>query len=85
VHLIDFDADTWNAVSLPRVHEQWRPDAVDVERFGVDALTLKALRDMGHTIEAKDGWGNAQIVGVLPNGKRVGASDPRGDGVALGY
>jgi gamma-glutamyltranspeptidase/glutathione hydrolase len=85
VHLIDFELDTRLAISLPRVHEQWRPDVVQLERFGLDANTEKALRDMGHTFNVVNDWGNAQIVGVLPNGKRVGASDPRGDGAALGF
>ncbi|MCC6810273.1 MAG: gamma-glutamyltransferase [Deltaproteobacteria bacterium] len=85
VHLIDFDADVWSAIALPRVHEQWRPDHVSIERFGLDGLTQKALKDLGHTLKIDDDWGNAQIVGALPDGRRVGASDPRGDGSALGY
>ncbi len=85
VHLIDFDASVFAAVSLPRVHMQWKPDEVAIERFGLDSATLKALADLGHRTKLSEPWGNAQIVGVTPEGRRVGASDPRGDGSALGF
>jgi len=85
VNLIDFESDTFQAIALPRIHMQWKPDVVQIERFALDPLTQKALADLGHTFKVQDAWGNAQIVGVLPDGRRVGASDPRGDGLTLGY
>ncbi len=83
--LLDFQSDIGAAVAAPRLHEQWQPDRVMVERFGFDAPTIGALQSMGQQIEWRDAWGNAQAVGVLPNGKRTAASDPRGEGAARAY
>ena len=83
--LVDYGSDLEQAVSAPRVHEQWLPDRVVVERLGFDAPTINALQAMGQQIEWREAWGNAQAIGVLPNGKRTAASDPRGEGAARAY
>lgn len=82
--LLDYHTDLATAVAMPRIHEQWQPDKVMVERFGLDVATTKALTDMGYTLEASPPWGNAQAIGIV-DGKRVSASDPRGEGRALAY
>lgn len=85
IHAIDDHADLFRAIALPRLHQQWLPDVVRAERFALDALTEQALVKLGHHLEYREDWGNAQIVGVLPDGRKAAASDPRADGAALGF
>jgi gamma-glutamyltranspeptidase/glutathione hydrolase len=52
--------------------------------------TIQALRDMGHiiTLEAPDnafGFGGAQLIWRLENGAYAAGSDPRKDGMAVGF
>ena len=82
--LLDYHTDLATAVAMPRVHQQWQPDKVLVERFGLDVTTAKALEAMGYALDYSPTWGNAQAVGIV-EGKRVSASDPRGEGRALAY
>lgn len=72
------------AVAAPRLHHQWRPDQVRVERWGFDPLTLEDLRRRGHKIEEGSTWGNASAIEVK-NGWLEGATDPRGEGAAYGF
>jgi gamma-glutamyltranspeptidase/glutathione hydrolase len=45
------------------------------------------LKSLGHSLRVRPlPWGGAQIVAIdRANGVLVGASDPRKDGMALGY
>ena len=85
LNVLEYDMDAGAAVSAGRLHHQWLPDEVRVERSSFDAATLEQLRLRGHKIEVKPGWGNANIVVQNKDGWLEGAADPRGDGAALGY
>lgn len=85
LHLIDYQMDVGTAVLLPRIHHQTYPDEVRVEPYALDAETEKRLTEMGHHLVKHAPWGNAQLIEVFKDGKKSAASDPRGDGVALGY
>ena len=58
VHLIDFDADTFNAIALPRVHEQWRPDVLAAWRRIDHAQAQVEVEDLKRfpTIAVQSGW-----------------------------
>jgi gamma-glutamyltranspeptidase/glutathione hydrolase len=81
---IDFHMDVAQAEAAPRIHDQWLPDELQVER-GLPAATLHKLSAMGHTIHQFAHWGSAQS--IIRNGNHwEGASDPRQhDGLAAGY
>ena len=49
VDVLDYRMDIAAAVAAPRVHHQWMPDEVRVER-GFPAETLAALRAKGHRV-----------------------------------
>jgi len=85
VNLVDFDMDLQQAIDLPRVHHQWLPDLLYLEPDGVSEDTRQALQTRGHTIAFK--WiSNVQGVMIEPgSGVRLGGSDPRGEGEAVGY
>jgi gamma-glutamyltranspeptidase/glutathione hydrolase len=81
-HLVDDGMTLEQALGAPRVHHQWRPDAVRVEPSGLEAETARALAAMGHVlVEAPRRWGNAQAVRVTAEGWREAACDPRYQGI----
>ena len=72
------------AVATPRLHHQWLPDEVRVERGFPDA-TLDALRARGHRVTTPLGQTSANSILVTPQGL-LGAPDPRTRGAtAAGY
>jgi gamma-glutamyltranspeptidase / glutathione hydrolase len=79
-----YDMDPGAAIAAPRIHHQWQPDRLRIEPFGLDILTEKTLRDRGHNLDPKPGWGNANAIRVLPDNRLQGAADPRGEGNAQG-
>lgn len=81
----DFHMNIQEAVNAPRFHHQWMPDEIYVER-GFSPDTLRLLRDMGHKVTQQGYWSDGECIAIDPNtGERLGASDARNDGKALGY
>jgi gamma-glutamyltranspeptidase / glutathione hydrolase len=50
LNVVDFDMNIAEATAAPRIHHQWFPDTVYLER-GFSADTVRILNDMGHTTE----------------------------------
>jgi gamma-glutamyltranspeptidase/glutathione hydrolase len=75
VDVLDYKMDIAAAVAAPRVHHQWMPDVVRVER-GFPAKTLDALKAKGHEVVEPLGQTSANSIAVTPNGL-LGAPDPR--------
>ncbi len=75
VNVLDYQMDVAAAVAAPRLHHQWLPDEVRVERGFADD-TLEALKAMGHVIVVPLGQTSANSIAVTPNGL-LGAPDPR--------
>jgi gamma-glutamyltranspeptidase / glutathione hydrolase len=81
-HLVDDGMSLEQALAAPRIHHQWRPEALQVEPNGLEAETARALEALGHRLRWEERrWGNAQAVRVTPEGWREAACDPRGEGV----
>ncbi len=84
VHVVDDGMRLDEALSAPRVHQQLRPEAVQVEPNGLEAETARALARRGHDLSFTERRvGNAQAVRIAPSGLREAASDPRFEGRAL--
>ena len=84
VNTIDFGMNPAEAASTPRVHHQWTPDELRVEK-GLSPDTLALLRQRGHHIAVKPSMGRTQTI-ALRAGVLYGYSDPRNpDGKTLGY
>jgi gamma-glutamyltranspeptidase / glutathione hydrolase len=95
LNLVDYGMTLQEAVDAPRFHQQWLPEATNLERFALSPDTQKMLEGMGHK------FGNPQppnhvtailvgapVLGAQPAGKNryFGANDPRRNtGMALGY
>jgi gamma-glutamyltranspeptidase / glutathione hydrolase len=75
VNVIDYHMDVAAAVAAPRLHHQWLPDEVRIER-GFSEDTLVALRAKGHRVVEPMGQTSANSIAVTPNGL-LGAPDPR--------
>jgi gamma-glutamyltranspeptidase / glutathione hydrolase len=50
LNVIDYGMNAQEAVDAGRLHHQWLPDRVSMERYGFSADTMKALQAMGHTV-----------------------------------
>jgi len=81
----DYGMDAQEALDFPRVFFE-DEGRVMVEE-GVSDATTEALRVLGHDVGVREEpWGGGQIVQIDPqSGVRIGASDPRKDGAALGF
>lgn len=85
LNVLVYDMDVEAAVAAPRIHQQWLPETVAVESWGLDALTVEELRRRGHELRIGGTWGNASAIEVMPDGTLEGAADPRGEGEAVGF
>jgi gamma-glutamyltranspeptidase/glutathione hydrolase len=91
--VLDYGMNIQEAVDAPRFHHQWMPDVLNVEQwFSPD--TVARLKKMGYNVEfgLHDGgevspyWSDAECIAIDPQtGERLGASDYRSSGKAVGY
>jgi gamma-glutamyltranspeptidase / glutathione hydrolase len=80
-------------VDAPRFHNQWLPDKLNMEQwFSPD--TVQVLRKMGYNVEfgLHEGpyvfpyWSDAECIAIdAKTGERLGATDYRSSGKAVGY
>ncbi|MEO7135043.1 MAG: gamma-glutamyltransferase [Vicinamibacterales bacterium] len=62
LNVIDYGMNAQEAVDAGRMHHQWLPDRLSVERFGFSADTIKMLQGMGHNVVEGGGQGAAQVI-----------------------
>jgi gamma-glutamyltranspeptidase / glutathione hydrolase len=75
VNVLDYQMDVAAAVAAPRLHHQWLPDVVRIERGFADD-TIAELKAKGHQVIEPLGQTSANSIAVTPNGL-LGAPDPR--------
>ena len=73
----EFGMNVRQAVDAPRMHHQWLPDSVTIERSGAAADLVAKLTAMGHTVKTATAQGDANSIGVDANGVAWGAADKR--------
>jgi len=85
IGVVDFSLDIEEAVNAPRFHHQWLPDQILAEdRLSPDTMNL--LRSKGHKLNVEHFWGDGECIMIDPKtGERLGASDGRNNGKAVGY
>jgi gamma-glutamyltranspeptidase/glutathione hydrolase len=91
--VVDNGMNIQESVDAPRFHNQWLPDVLNVEQwFSPD--TVQALQKMGYDVQiglhefgnVTPYWSDAECIAIDPaSGERLGASDYRHNGKAVGY
>jgi gamma-glutamyltranspeptidase/glutathione hydrolase len=99
--VVDYGLNIQQAVNAPRFHDQWLPDEIKLETVGFSPDSIHILEHMGHKISANasidalpgqppaskdEYWGDAQCIETdSATGERLGASDGRHNGKAVGF
>lgn len=84
INSIDFEMNPAEAAATPRIHHQWQPDELWIEK-GISADSIAILKQRGHQVQQKSSMGKTQTIQVI-DGQYYGYSDPRNpDGATLGY
>jgi gamma-glutamyltranspeptidase/glutathione hydrolase len=73
----EFGMNVRAAVDAPRMHHQWMPDTVSIERAGASDELMAALKGMGYSATAGGAQGDANSIGVDAAGMAWGANDKR--------
>jgi gamma-glutamyltranspeptidase/glutathione hydrolase len=82
--VIDFGMNIAEATDTPRIHHQWLPDELRVER-GLSPDTLRLLRAKGQNVVVGGAMGSTATIAVR-DGWIMGAADTRQRGtLAVGY
>jgi gamma-glutamyltranspeptidase / glutathione hydrolase len=91
--VVDYGINIQEAVNAPRFHQQWLPDVASVED-GFPPDIVKRLEGLGHHVvfgEEASGtrepyWSDGECIMIDPKrGDRLGASDKRNNGRAVGF
>ncbi|GBQ21078.1 gamma-glutamyltranspeptidase [Acetobacter estunensis NRIC 0472] len=91
--VIDYGLDIQQAIDLPRLHEQWMPSIVEIERGAVSASVARTLADEGYTLTEHAPWGIPEgivteelmpHVGGVKNGLYGGVDRRHPGGAAVG-
>ncbi|MEG3641429.1 gamma-glutamyltransferase [Magnetococcus sp. PR-3] len=83
-NIVDFEMDPQSAVSAARMVARNR--GVDLEPgLFADRARVAVLEAKGLKVRKSRRFGSAQVVQMAPDGQLSGGSDPRREGVVLGY
>lgn len=95
INVIDYDMDVQEAVDAPRFHQQWLPEATNLETFAVSPDTRKILEGMGHKFSGPQPANHLAVILTgapsliakpVGHNRYYGANDPRRNtGLALGH
>ncbi|WP_346354035.1 gamma-glutamyltransferase [Azotosporobacter soli] len=80
LNVIDFDMNIREAVDAPRIHMQWLPDEIRIEKNGLNQDVINKLTEMGYKIAPKAPMGDVNAI-MIDQQKHImyGASDPRNE------
>ena len=86
LNVLDHGMNIQDAIDAPRIHHQWQPDQLYLER-GISPDTVALLRGMGHQVDYSPGVVLAQVEAILNDaGWLQGGTDGRAPGKsAAGY
>lgn len=76
--VVEYGLNGRQAVDLARMHHQWLPDRVSIEKEnGPTAETIEKLKAMGHDVTVGGRQGDAHSIWVAPDGKVYGINEKR--------
>jgi gamma-glutamyltranspeptidase/glutathione hydrolase len=82
VRRLDFGQPLAEAVAAPRIHHQWRPNELMIER-AMPGEIVKKLEALGHKVHLQNDVGVTQAIERAANGTWIGVFDPRVAGKAM--
>jgi len=90
MNCVDFEMNIQEAVNAPRIHHQWMPDIIYLEKNSVSKDVKNILIKMVYKFKKRDETfrvlGSAQSIMIdQENGIIYGAADPRRNGAAVEY
>jgi gamma-glutamyltranspeptidase/glutathione hydrolase len=86
INVIDYKMSIKEAVDVPRVHHQWKPDTLYYEPYALPNDVIYNLEKMGHKLNKRDYMGDANSILFDSENKIIyGAGDSRTNSVAIGY
>ena len=86
LNVLDFGMNVQDAIDTPRVHHQWQPDKLSLER-AISPDTVALLKSRGYDVDYAPGVVLAQVAAIVSDGGWLqGGSDGRSAmGKAAGY
>jgi gamma-glutamyltranspeptidase/glutathione hydrolase len=85
LNVIDFGMTAQDAVDAPRIHHQWQPDKLLLER-GISPDTVALLKTRNYNVDQSPDISIGRVETIVNDGGWLeGASDGRGSGRAAGY
>lgn len=77
-NVIDHGMNISEAISYPRIHMQWLPDELRIEKYGLSPDTEAKLKNMGYNLSVQEYMGDANCI-MVDNEHHIfyGAHDPR--------
>lgn len=86
INVIDHDMNIQQAIDAPRLHQQWFPDVINFEKYGLSDDTRRELERRGQKFADRSGYiASATGIEIDEKGVKYGAIDSRSDGEAVGY
>ncbi len=83
LNYLGFGLPLYESVSYIRVHHQWSPDKLEIEKPGFRESTMQSLRNKGYEVETGDIDCRVNAV-ALKDGVFTGVADPRDLGASFG-
>ena len=62
MNIVDYGMGPQEAVDAPRLHQQWLPDEVFYEPYGLSPDTVALLEGMGYKLVEQSPWGAAELI-----------------------
>lgn len=84
LNAVEFEMPLFEAVAATRIHQQWQPDALKIEAPFLSEKVEKALKEKGHNVVHEKLGCSVQAI-KREDSKWTGVSDPRGEGMAIGF
>ena len=80
LNVVDQGMTIREAVDAPRIHLQWIPEELRIEKNGLSADTVEKLKAMGYKVQVRGNMGDVNAIMVDPKTKLfLIASDPRNE------
>jgi len=86
INVLDHDMTMQEAVDAPKIHHQWLPELLFVEKDKLSTSVLEELKEMGHEINERNSIGRMDCVLVRQDSTLEGGSDrTRADNYSEGF